>query len=498
MIPSLCSILNKRWHFKKALVNPNFSRKVAMTKSRTRAQLVHSSIQQNALHSNPNNGAAPVNGLLAVHSWQAVSKSCLVSACHLHCASNRKQWRVMKILTVIASLSLLGPAAIYAKDWLYFTGPTYTNASTETGWNASWSDDGPKMAWKAQLGKGASSFTVKGNRVLTSGNVKDQDIVWCLDLSSGDVIWKTAFDCKFEKRMFDGGTAATPTIDGDRVYNLSYDGQLHCLSLKDGKILWKKHLMEDFGGKLSSWKYATSPLVLGDLVILDVGGNGNSTLALNKTTGAKVWGNGNENAGYATPVPITHRGKPAVVLFKGKHLVAHDLKSGKRLWSLDWETSYDVNASSPVPLPNNQLLVSSGYGGGRAVLLDISGNTPKQLWRNDDIKTKMSSCVVHDGHVFAVCGDSGGKLFCVSLKSGKTVWEQKGFGFGTLTLVGDKLLAQSDKGNLVVAKATSEGYQSISQAQILGNTCWVRPVLAHGYILSRNNKGNTVCLDVRS
>ena len=53
-------------------------------------------------------------------------------------------------------------------------------------------------------------------------------------------------------------------------------------------------------------------------------------------------------------------------------------------------------------------------------------------------------------------------------------------------------------GNLVVAKATSEGYQSISQAQILGNTCWVRPVLAHGYILSRNNKGNTVCLDVRS
>ena len=404
----------------------------------------------------------------------------------------------MKIFTIIASLALLAPTALIAKDWLYFTGPTYGGASTETGWKATWSDDGPKTAWKAKLGKGASSFTVKGNRVLTSGNQNDQDIVWCLDLASGNVIWKTVIDCKFEKRMFDGGTAATPTIDGDRAYNLSYDGQLHCLDLEDGKILWSKHLIDDFGGKLSRWKYATSPLIVGELVILDVGGKGNSTLALNKSNGTKVWGNGDENAGYSTPVPIKQGGKPAIVIFKGKHLVAHDLRTGKRLWEVEWETSYDVNASSPVPLPNNQLLVSSGYGGGRAALLDISGRRPKQLWRNDDIKTKMSSCVVHDGYVFAVCGDNGGKLFCVSLKDGKTVWSQKGFGFGTLTLASDKLLAQSDKGNLVIANATGEGYQPISEAQILGNTCWVRPVLANGYILSRNNKGNTICLDVRS
>jgi outer membrane protein assembly factor BamB len=236
---------------------------------------------------------------------------------------------------------------------------------------------------------------------------------------------------------------------------------------------------------------------MGDLLIVDNGGNGNSTLALDKKTGKKVWGKGNEPAGYATPTPIIQGGKPAVVLFKGKSLVAYDVKKGKPLWDVDWETSYDVNASSPIPLPNNQLLVTSGYGGGRAVLFDISGSKPKQLWRNDDIKTKMSSAVVHDGHVFAVCGDNDGKLVCVSLSKGKTVWEEDKFGFGTLALAGDKLLVLSDKGTLVVTPASAKGYAPISEAQVLGKVCWVKPVLAYGLVYAKNNKGSLVCLDLR-
>lgn len=399
--------------------------------------------------------------------------------------------RHLIVLTTACTVAI----PVLAEDWPHFTGPDYTNASGETRWSSSWNE--PKTAWKAEVGTGAASFTVKGNRVLTTGNENDMDIVWCFDLDSGKALWKHSFPCEFEKRSFEGGTAATPTIDGDFVYNLSYDGQLHCLKLVDGSVVWKKHLVEDFGGKLPRWKYAGAPLVAGNVLIVDAGGRRNSTLALNKTTGEKVWGAGSEGAGYATPISVTQNGRPAVVVFKGEALVCLDFSSGKQLWEVPWKTSYDVNASSPVKLPNQKLLVSSGYGGGRAALLDISSRRPRQLWRNDDIKTKMSSCVATADHVFAVSGDNGGKLICAGLADGKTKWSQGGFGFGTLALAGDRLIVLGESGNLVIAKASGSGYQPLAQAQILGRPCWVKPVLSDGRLLCKNNKGVVVCLDLR-
>ena len=396
--------------------------------------------------------------------------------------------------------STLLTSTLMANDWPYFTGPDYNGASSENEWTANWDDDGPKIAWKAKVGTGAASFAVSGNRVVTSGSSKTEETIYCFDRNSGKTLWDYTFDCKFEKREFEGGTAATPTIDGNHVYNLSFDGQLHCLSLDEGKVIWKAHLVDDFGGKLSQWKYASSPLVQGDLLILDCGGDENSTLALNKETGKKVWGQGDENAGYATPTPIMQGRKAAVVVFKGEALVAHDLKLGKRLWELPWETSFDVNASSPVPLSNKRLLVTSGYKDGRAILLDINDSSPRELWRNDEIKTRMSSAVVHGNHVFAVSsdGDHKNSLICVSLDDGKTVWSQKGFGKGTLTLAGGKLIVLGEKGTLTVAEATGTGYQPIGQAQVLGSRCWVKPVLAYGHVFMKNNKGQVVCVDLSS
>lgn len=398
-------------------------------------------------------------------------------------------------LLALPALLLIGQVAnLNAENWPHFRGPAYNGISATKKWNPKFSE--PKVSWEAKVGTGAASFVVSGNKVITSGNVKDNDVIWCFDLDSGKEIWKTSIPCKFEKRMFEGGTAATATIDGDHVYNLSYDGQLYCLKLKDGSEVWKKHLIDDFGGKLSRWKYSGAPLIQGNMVVVDCGGK-NSTLALNKKTGKKIWGKGSGNAGYASPVPIKVGGKSAVAVFKGKAMVAHELKSGRVLWDVPWETSYDVNASSPVPVGSKQMVVTSGYGGGRAALYDISGSKPKQVWRNDDIKTKMSSAVVIGEFVYAVCGDNGGKLVCVGLKDGKTKWTEKGFGFGSLAATADKLIVLGEKGNLVIAQADGSAYKPISEATILPKKCWVNPVIAHGRLLCKNNKGKMVCLDLR-
>ena len=385
-----------------------------------------------------------------------------------------------------------------SEDWPSFRGPQHNGVSAEAGWLAQWPESGPKIAWRQDVGIGVASFAVVGRRVLTMGNRADQDLVWCLDADSGRVLWQFAYPCTFEERCFEGGTASTPTVDGSFVYTLAYDGQVHCLRLEDGRVVWQKHLVNDFGGRLSSYKYAGSPLVTGNLVVFDAGAEGNSTVALDKTSGQKVWGNGEDLAGYATPIPFEHAGQRGVLVFKARALVAHDLVGGRELWRIEWKTYYDCNASTPT-VTGDQLFVSTGYGGrsARGAPFRLGEGVPSQQWRNNEIGTKMNSAVVYQGHVYCVSEKSGGQLMCVDLRSGTAVWTERRFApYGTLMIADGKLIVLDEKGTLVIAAAATDGYRELA-VQVLAGRCWAMPVLAHGRIYAKTNAGAMVCVDIR-
>ena len=385
-----------------------------------------------------------------------------------------------------------------ADDWPFFRGPHNDGVSREDGWNAKFPDTGPRIAWERDVGIGASSVAGVGDRVLTMGSrkAKDQDMVYCLNADDGSIVWEFAYANKFEERMFDGGTAATPTVDEGHVYTLSYNGNLHCLKLSDGAVVWKKDVVKDFEGNPPRWKYAGSPCVVDDMVILDIGGKKNSTIALNKKTGAKKWGSGNEDAGYAPPIPFKNGDKDAVLVFKGKAMYALSRVDGGELWNIPWDTAYDVNASSPSVI-GDKLFISAGYNTGRGALYQLGQGAPKKLWRNDDIKTKMSSCTIYEGHVYGI-SEKKSVLMCINMENGATVWTEPGVSqHGTLKIAGDKLIILTDSGTLITADVSSKGYNQISTAKVLDGTCWVNPVLSNGRIYCRNNKGKLVCVDVR-
>lgn len=392
-----------------------------------------------------------------------------------------------------AMMLLLLAAPASGDDWLFFRGPNHDGKSAESAWKAEFPEAGPKIAWRKNVGIGASSVVVAGDRVVTMGNRDDKDVVTCLDADTGDVLWTFEYDCPFERRMYDGGTAATPTIDGDRVYTFSHNGDLHCLGLKDGKPIWKKHVRE-FGGRTSRWEYACSPLVMGDLVYVDIGGD-RSTVALNKMNGSPYWGQGEASAGYAAPIAIERGDEKGVLVFKGDRLVAHDAETGEQWWEINWGPRTGVNASSPL-LIDNRIFISCGYGVGGA-MYDISGDQPKELWRNRDATTKISSCIHHEGHIYAI--NEVGRLLCIDDKTGDAVWSQRGFGSGTLSFADGKLIIMSDRGELVIAEANAKEFKAISRAQVIETraTCWVQPVLAHGRIYCKSNRGELVCVDVR-
>jgi outer membrane protein assembly factor BamB len=382
-----------------------------------------------------------------------------------------------------------------AEAWEHYRGPQYNGTSAERGWAKGWSGQTPRQLWRKEVGIGASSFTVRNGRVFTHGNVKDRDVVYCLDALTGEEIWTHAYPCKFEERMYEGGTAATPTLDGDRVYVLSYDGQFLCLDAATGKPVWRRHLVEDFGGRLSDWKYAGSPTVVGDRVIVDCGGDGSSTLALNKLTGEKLWATGRDKAGYAPAIPFRHGEAEAVLLFKATAMVAKATRDGEEFWRIPWKTPWDVNASAPFVL-GDKLFLSSGYPAGRGALYQLTAAQPVKIWQNDDLKTKMCSAAPHEGHVYGVT-EKGRKTLCIRLEDGRTVWSADvGGDHGNLVIVDGTLVILSSDGELILAPATPAGFQPLARAKVLPGRCWVQPTLSGGVLFAKNNKGLTVALDL--
>ncbi len=405
----------------------------------------------------------------------------------------------MAVRTCVFILIFAGSAV--ADDWRFFRGPNGNGVSTESGWTWQWSASGPKVVWRKEVGTGASSVAVAGNRLVTMGSSEElnEEYVWCLDADSGKTLWKFSYPAKFDARQFEGGPASTPTIDDGFVYTLGYLGHVHCLNLVDGKVEWGKHLVDDFGGRHSSWKYAGSPLVTEGVVIFDTGGDGNSTVAINKTSGRKVWGAGSDLAGYATPVPFEHSGESGILVFKARAMVAHELATGQEMWRIDWRTNYDCNASTPTVF-DDKLFISTGYGGHRArgALFQLGDGKPRQIWLNQDVETRMNGAVVFEGHAYCVSERGSGQLMCVDLRDGSVDWSEPEFAkYGTLMLADGKLIILDEKGDLVIADASPDGYCERARAKIFDGRSWVMPVLANGRIYAKNNAGKIACVDVR-
>ena len=396
------------------------------------------------------------------------------------------------VLFVVTASFFLLPFA-HALDWPQWRGINRDGISSEKISPASWGKDGPKQLWRKEVGTGVSSVVVRGGHLYTMGNKGGTDVVFCLDASTGAEIWRHSYPHPLDDRQFEGGPAGTPTVDGDRVYTLSHEGDLFCLSAASGKVLWSKNLQRDFGGIRQKWGYSGSPLVDGNLVILDAGGPGASTVALDKITGAVKWKAGSDGAGYSSPVAFDLAGTRCIAVFKATAIVGLNAANGQELWRYRWETDYDINATTPIVF-GDKIFITSGNDTGCA-LLQVSPGKATQIWRNKNMRSQLASPVLVQGCIYGIDGNVGrkGELRCLELANGEIKWKQK-IGGGTLIAAGGYLLALSERGELIVAEASPTSYREVARAQVLGGHSWVAPAVADGKIYCKNNQGSLVCL----
>jgi outer membrane protein assembly factor BamB len=169
--------------------------------------------------------------------------------------------------------------------------------------------------------------------------------------------------------------------------------------------------------------------------------------------------------------------------------------NGTPLWSYKWNTRYAVNAADPI-LSGDTLFISSGYNKG-CTLLKISSSQPEKIWESKVLKNQFNSSILIDGHLYGIDGDQNSRcsLKCVRLKDGEEIWAEKSIGFGSLMAANGRLIILTEKGELVIAKASTEKFEEINRSQILSGRCWSAPVLANGKLFARNTPGHVVCLD---
>ncbi|MCH7573141.1 MAG: PQQ-like beta-propeller repeat protein [Planctomycetes bacterium] len=391
-------------------------------------------------------------------------------------------------ITSLTCATMLLASSTNADDWLNWRGPNGAGVSSESQWTAQGQSN---SLWSKNVGLGYTTFVVKGDRLITAGfdEDKEQDTILCLNATTGEKIWGHTYPAKKWDNSHYGGTLSTPSIDGDRVYVLNREGLFICLQFEDGKVIWQKNLKKTHGLEYPTWMFAASPLVLEDMVIVNVG----HLIAFQKDSGNQIWKTRNTGHAYSTPLKIDGNGHAGLAVINGDGLVVFDRKTGKEIASHPWKTSYDINASTPIAI-GNRIFISSGYNHGSA-MLQLDGNKLKVLWENKEMRTKMSGSVYWDGHLY---GFDDTRLQCLDT-DGNEKWSKRGLGMGTLMVANGRLVVMSSKGELIIADASPGGYSELSRTKVLtGGVYWTMPVLANGLIYCRNNRGDVVCRDHRT
>ncbi len=319
----------------------------------------------------------------------------------------------------LLAVMLLGTP--HAADWPNWRGPNHDGVSNEKGWLMAWPKEGPKRLWAAELGPGHAGVAVRAGKVYVMGRDGKQDVIFCFNADTGATVWKHSYAAA--ESAYGRGPRATPAVDGKTVHTVSADGQVFCLDVVSGQVIWRKNLQEELDLAKPRHNFATAPIVEGELLLLNMGESG---LALDKRTGRVVWKSEGDSS-YSSPVPFTRAGKRCVALFAAGGLTVVDLASRQIVALYPWKTLDNANCADPV-IVGDAIFVSSSYGRGCA-LIDVSDRNPTLRWKKGFECHYATPVLAGDClYVLAGSGWMRADLVCVSVKDGCASMETKGCG----------------------------------------------------------------------
>ena len=370
--------------------------------------------------------------------------------------------------------------------WTDFRGP---NRDGQYGQpiRSEWPAGGLEPLWRQPVGGGFASFVVVDGRAITIEQRRQQEVVVAYDPSNGRELWTHGWSASFAEAWGSAGPRATPTWYEGKVYALGATGQLWCLEAATGSVIWSRDILRDSRAHNLQWAMAASPLVVGDLVITQPGGqDGWSVVAYHRETGDVVWHALDDARSYTSPMLVRLAGVEQVLVVTETRVAGLSLEHGELMWDHPWVVSTVPNIAQPVVIGDDRLFLSAGYGHGATLLaFDRQGDriSADVVWRNARMKNKFSSSVYRDGYLY---GLDESILACVDAMTGELMWKGGRYGHGQLLLAGEQLVVLTERGDIAIVRATPSGHDQLTRFDAISGKTWSVPALADGLLLVRN------------
>ena len=398
---------------------------------------------------------------------------------------------IQVVLLVCATSVIATAQSGPSTDWPQWQGPDRTNVSREVGLAKQWPSAGPPVAWSvSNVGAGYGSLAIKGDRIFVQGSNGRQSVVFSLNRADGKGVWSKAVGAAGTNDR-GSGPRSTPTLDGDRVYILTENGDLACLKAGDGTAVWQRNILKEFGGRNIGWLLSESPLVDGNNVIVSPGGRGAGMVALDKMSGATVWASKelSDEAGYASPVVADVQGIRTIMTLTGEAAVGVRASDGKLMWRYERVANRTANIATPV-FSDNKVFYTSAYGTGGALLgLKLQGSEIKaeEIYFTRDMQNHHGGVILVNGYLY---GFNNSILTCLEFATGQTMWRHRSVGKGTLTYADGNLYLLSEDNVVGLAEASPAGYKEKGRFKIAdqGLPSWAHPVISDGKLYIRNQQ----------
>ncbi|MFN7923587.1 MAG: PQQ-binding-like beta-propeller repeat protein [Bryobacteraceae bacterium] len=418
---------------------------------------------------------------------------------------------------------LLLAATVFAEDWPEWRGKGRRGEWTESGIVDRFASPALTPEWRAPLRTGFGGPSVAAGRIFVTDfqSVKvlqGIERALALDERSGKVLWTREWNVDYKglATTYATGPRASPTVDGDRVYVLGAKGALVCLRAQNGEEVWRRDFVKDFATEVPVWGMVGAPLVDGPRLIVVAGGRPDAkVVAVDKMTGKELWralsGEASE-PGYAAPVIIDAGGRRQLIVWHAGGVASLDPESGKLHWEQAFPMRVGLNVATPV-FSGSSLLVSAFYNGPMMFSLDSAKPAATIAWRGtsdsetqtDKLHALVSTPVIDGGYVYGI--DSYGQFRCLNADTGARVWEtldvtreKARWSTGHIVRNGGRYFINNDRGDLIIAELSPEGYREISRATLikptsnsgnrreLGAVSWTHPAYANRHIYMRNDE----------
>ncbi len=397
--------------------------------------------------------------------------------------------------------------------WPWFRGPDSANivAGAEP-LAGSWGTGGPEVLWSVTLGEGFAGPAVLNGRVylLDYDEQARADALRCFALSDGAELWRRSYPIMIKRNH--GMSRTIPAVTEKYIVTMGPKCHIVCLDTESGDYRWGIDLKSEFGTEEPLWYTGQCPIIVDDAVLLAPAGPDTLLMGVSCETGEILWNSPNPQGwkmSHSSIMPMTLLGKKMYIysaLGGMTGVSAEPSDRGAILWQQPWDAK--VVAPSPVPVGEDRVFMTAGYGKG-SIMLQLKENagayTVQILFEtkpDQGLACEQQTPLVHNGLLYGIMPKDAGGLkgqFVCYRPDGTLAWssgQDNRFGLGPFLLADQKFYILDDDGVLTILDATKNEYAQLFQTRVLqGHDAW-GPMAVAGTRMLMRDMSSMVCIDV--